>query len=257
MAQVGVSSWSCFTGLGSPDSQHNALMLSETKHAYVIWALVYNFALAFIKTSICLTLIRIFAYQTKYIYTSVFSLIGITWMGYLVSLMGTLLDCRPISAAWDEKGKCSNRFTFASLTYTVTATALFTDMSIVVLTAIVLWRTMMPWSTKIQVFGFMSFASLASVFLIIRSIYISHFAGRTNIDTSNLGTINAASKRLLYPIVKANMFFINTYNNSLDGPHIPFLQPRKRCRLYSFLASRSTSTLWQKQARVIATRRQP
>lgn len=199
--QIGLSSWSCFTGLGAPDSAHNALMLTETKKIYIVWIIVYNLALALIKSAICLTMSRIFAYQAKYVRASALTLLGITWAAFVVALVGILVGCQPISANWeDATGKCSSKLTLATLTYTITATALFTDMAIVVLNATVLWKTMMPRSSKVQVFCFMSFASLASIFSIIRTVYLVNLSDITNFDTNNQGQVNATREYLRNPI---------------------------------------------------------
>lgn len=193
--EVGLSSWSCFTGLGAPDSHHNAIMLAETKRIYIVWVIVYNFALALIKSGICLTMARIFAHQAKYVRVAALTLLGITWAAFIVALVGILMGCEPISANWsDASGKCSSKLTLATLTYTITATALFTDLAMVVLNAAVLWKTMMPRSSKIQAFSFMSFASLASIFSVIRTVFLTNLSDVTNFDTSNQGQVNAAGK---------------------------------------------------------------
>lgn len=193
--QIGLSSWACFTGLGAPDSQHNELMLSETKEIYVVWVIVYNFALALIKSAICLTMARIFAYQAKYVRATALSLIAITWAAFIIALVGILAGCQPISANWSNAtGKCTGKLTFAVVTYIITATALFTDVAIVVLNISVLWKTMMPWSAKIQVFSFMSFASLASIFSIVRTVFLTDLSDITTLDTSNQGQVNASGE---------------------------------------------------------------
>lgn len=192
---IGLSSWSCFMGLGAPDSQHNAIMLVGTKRIYIVWVVVYNFALALIKSGICLTMARIFAYQARYIRVAAFALLGITWAAFIVALVGILMGCEPISANWENAtGKCSSKLTLATLTYTITATALFIDLAMVVLNAAVLWKTMMPRSSKIQAFSFMSFASLASTFSIVRTVILTNLSGMTNFDTNNQGEVNAAGE---------------------------------------------------------------
>lgn len=193
--QIGLSSWSCFTGLGAPDPRHNDLMLSEVKKIYIVWVIVYNLALALVKSSICLTMTRIFAYQAKYVRASALTLIAITWAAFVVALIGILVGCQPISANWsNSSGKCSGKLTYAVVTYFITSTALFTDMAIVVLNISIIWKTMMPMSSKIQVFSFMSFASLASLFSIIRTVFLTKSSGVTTVDTSNQGQVNATSE---------------------------------------------------------------
>lgn len=200
--QIGLSSWACFTGLGAPDAQHNGVMLAETKKIYVVWVIVYNVALALVKSAVCLTMMRIFAYQARYVRPTAWSLMAITWAAFAVALVGILVGCQPISASWSNaSGKCSSRLTYAIVTYMITATSLLTDVAIVVLNAAVLWKTMMPRSSKIQVFSFMSFASLASIFSIIRTVFLTNSSDITTLDTSNQGQVNAAGEyyRFLAP----------------------------------------------------------
>lgn len=249
--QIGLSSWSCFTGLGSSDSQHNALMLSETKKIYVVWVIVYNFALALIKSAVCLTMIRIFAYQAKYIRVTALTLIGITWAAFVVALVGVLVDCQPISANWsDASGTCSTTLTYAAVTYTITATALFTDLAIVVLNASVLWKTMMPRSSKIQVFGFMSFASLASIFCIVRTIFLTSKSSITTVDTNNQGQVNATREYKHRSSQSSRNRRLTCHLSSLVGVHLYLFEPGERRGLHSIIASLHTTTHGQGSKRV-------
>lgn len=131
----------------------------------MLWMMLYVVGLAIIKSSICVTLLRIASAQKVY-RLFVWGLLVLTITGFLVTLIGILLLCRPVSANWDTsliaegKGTCSGMGTMIALSYTSTAITIVTDMACAIFPGVMLYRTQMPLGRKISVGLLLSFASV-------------------------------------------------------------------------------------------------
>lgn len=132
---------------------------------YVIWILQYVMALGLVKSSICLTIMRI-AGTRKGLRISIYVLLGLTWASFFVTFIGTLLYCRPTEAMWridlvlSGEGTCASVGTFVAIGHVATSSTIVTDMALAVLPGWILWNTQMKKQVKLQVFGLLSFASL-------------------------------------------------------------------------------------------------
>lgn len=127
--------------------------------------MLYVVGLAIIKSSICGTLLRIASARKVYRYF-VLGMLVLTISTFLVTLIGVLLLCQPVSANWDTsllaegKGKCLGMGTMIALSYTSTASTILTDMACAVFPGVMLYRTQMPRGRKISVGILLSFASV-------------------------------------------------------------------------------------------------
>lgn len=152
-------------GLGSHNSRLNSYFLVQGTKYLMLWMMLYVVGLAVIKSSICVTLLRI-ASAHKVYRLFVLSLLGLTIATFLVTLIGILLLCRPVAANWDTslvtegKGTCSGMGTMIALSYTSTACTIVTDLACAVFPGVMLYRTQMPLGRKIQVGLLLSFASV-------------------------------------------------------------------------------------------------
>lgn len=132
---------------------------------YIIWILQYVAALALVKSSICVTIFRIAGRQTP-LRLAIWALLGLTWASFLVTFVGTLLYCQPTEALWTPalllsgEGTCGSPATFVAIGHVATSTTIVTDLALAVLPGWILWKTQMKRSTKFQVFGLLSFASM-------------------------------------------------------------------------------------------------
>lgn len=140
-------------------------MAMESVKYFTIWILVYVVSLATVKSSICVTLLRI-ADTKAPLRMAVWALLAITWASFVVTFVGVLLFCRPISANWDVsliasgEGTCASMEVMVGLSHTATASTIMTDVGCVVLPGLVLWNVQMKRKAKLSVFALLSFASL-------------------------------------------------------------------------------------------------
>ncbi|KAH8671571.1 hypothetical protein BX600DRAFT_459305 [Xylariales sp. PMI_506] len=185
VAEVGLAVYASYVGVGTKDAEHNAFMAEEAPKYLIIWILVYVVALAMVKSSIAITILRIGS-AMKPIRIAVWCLLVITWASFIVMFVGVLLYCRPISANWDAsllssgEGTCASVDVMIVLSHTATVSTIITDLGCVILPGIVLWSMQMKLKAKIGVFTLLSFASLASIMTICRAPFIQHYADPTD-----------------------------------------------------------------------------
>jgi len=79
------------------------------------------------------------------------------------------------------EGHCASAETFLIIAHTATVSTIITDMALVVVPAIILWNTQMKRQAKLQAFGLLSFASLASIITMIRIPFVNKFESQTNL----------------------------------------------------------------------------
>jgi hypothetical protein len=163
--EVGLACTGANRGLGKVNADLNAFMQIESTKYLMIWMLMYICSLVLIKSSICVTMLRIAG--TNQIYrVSIWVLLGIIIATYLTTFIGVLLLCSPVEANWNTalvtagKAKCAGMSAMIGLSYTSTAASIATDMACAVLPGIILWRTQMKLKTKISVTFLLSFGSL-------------------------------------------------------------------------------------------------
>ena len=131
--------------------------------------MLYVCSLAMIKTSICVTMLRI-GNPVKALRNSVYALLGLVIGTFLATLVGVLCVCRPFSANWNTalvvesdvegKAKCSSKSMLIGLAYFSTASAIATDLACAILPGFVVWNTQLKKSIKISVCLLLSFGSL-------------------------------------------------------------------------------------------------
>lgn len=153
------------SGLGARNANLNETMMVESIKYLMIWMILYVAALCLVKTSICVTTLRIATTLPK-LRIAVYVLLGLTIATFITTFTGILLLCRPVAANWDQsiilegRGECSPITSMLGLSYTSTASTIITDLACAVLPAIILWHTQMKLSTKIMVATVLSFGSL-------------------------------------------------------------------------------------------------
>lgn len=154
-----MASHGTFVGLGTRTAELNTWLAVEGLKYLMLWMMIYIISLAVIKGSICVTLYRIGYANTKY-KVVVFTLLGLTIATMLVTLVGVLLLCRPVSANWTGEGECAGSSTLVALSYTSTASTIITDLSLAVLPGFMVWSTIMDPRQKIFICLLLSFGSM-------------------------------------------------------------------------------------------------
>ncbi|KAI1386874.1 uncharacterized protein F4822DRAFT_431740 [Hypoxylon trugodes] len=164
-AAVALSCYAASVGLGSRDDKHNEFFSEEGKKYFTIWILVYVHALATVKSSVCVTLLRI-AGTRQAMQRAVWVLLVITWASYLVTFIGDMLVCRPLEASWkpslvlSSEAYCAPMEVMIGLSHTATGSTVATDLACAVLPGIILWNTQMDKKSKWSAYALLSFASI-------------------------------------------------------------------------------------------------
>lgn len=162
---TGLAIYACLVGMGRLSQDLNAWQQSQAMKYYIIWILTYVVALATVKSSICITIMRIASTKLN-LRITIYVLLAITWASFFTTFIGTLLYCRPVRSIWTPQlilsgqGTCAKVETFVIIGHVATVTTILTDLALVVVPAIILWNTQMKKQAKLQAFGLLSFASV-------------------------------------------------------------------------------------------------
>jgi hypothetical protein len=165
---TGLAVYDVYIGLGRLTADLNEWQQAESMKFYIIWILVYVLALATVKSSICITIMRIASTKIN-LRITVYVLLAVTWASFFITFIGTLLYCQPVNAIWTPmlvvtgKATCAPVKTFVVIGHCATVSTILTDLALVVVPAIILWNTQMKRQAKLQAFGLLSFASVASI----------------------------------------------------------------------------------------------
>lgn len=157
------------TGIGTPDSRLNTEQqmqggmvdnyphsdpirtsrTSDNTQAVVLWQLFYVSSSAFIKSSICTTLMRIADVRKEAVYV-LRGLIAVTVTSTLVAMLGVFIRCKPKQASWDPSlGTCIDQTIIIILTYVVSGVKIFTDLTVAMFPVFILWNMKMSRRLKV------------------------------------------------------------------------------------------------------------
>jgi hypothetical protein len=182
IASVGVGIAGQLTGIGTRDVHLNQWRFEESMKIHTVWLLAYSLAMTLIKASICITLRRIAAAKRS-LRIIVWVLLAITLVSFIAAFVGTAVQCIPFETHWKPQliesgdGWCAPTVIFIALGYIATVCTIVTDAALVVVPAMLLWKTQMKFQAKLQVFGLLSFASLASLITIVRIPFVQKYGG--------------------------------------------------------------------------------
>ena len=113
--------------VGKPSSQQDSSLLMMSQYV-LLWQMFYATTLAFVKTSICVTVLRI-ATGRLYILTLRF-LIAQSVLLSTVGFIVVLVQCRPVKAFWiPSKGTCMDKILPTILTYAASVSNVLTDFA--------------------------------------------------------------------------------------------------------------------------------
>lgn len=131
-----------------------------------MWIIAYLLAMVTLKTAVCVTLLRILPRSQTKMRLSVWVLLGICWSAWAVDFMAVLLLCQPVEAAWDPsfvaegRGRCGPQEVLIVVSHLLTAASVVTDIGCTVLPGIMLWKTQMHKTSKLEIFALLSIASV-------------------------------------------------------------------------------------------------
>ncbi|KAJ1327364.1 hypothetical protein MN608_06691 [Microdochium nivale] len=182
---IGLACEGARAGLGTLDDELNDQMQKDSRMWQLIWLLVYTWTLGMVKSSICVTLLRI-AQSMRYFRFCVYTLLVMTVAAWLITFAGLLLLCRPIAANWDTslvstgQASCAPNGFIVILGYISTSITVFTDLSCAILPAFLLRGIQMATRNKILVGLLLSFGSLAGISTMIRAPSIESYSDPNN-----------------------------------------------------------------------------
>lgn len=147
----------------------------------IIWQFIYVLDGAIIKSSIIWTLLRL-AKDLNKIYTKIlWGLFGFSWIVWQISWPVAIFQCKPVAAAWGEPGDCtSGQTVILRVSYFVSASNIFTDISTALVPMFLLRRLQMPKRTKLMTMGVLSLGVFASVATTIRITYTWAYTAPTD-----------------------------------------------------------------------------
>ncbi|KAF5962960.1 integral membrane protein PTH11 [Fusarium bulbicola] len=166
-----------YAGVGTKDKDLNAYLQVDGRKWMWIGQLIYSFSLTPLKSSICVTLLRIAVTKTHRII--VWATLVFTIITMMYSTIGTFFACMPISANWTDREKCSLPF-LISLGYVVSISAVISDWICAILPIFMLYKSHMRKATKVSVSIILGLAALASLCTIVRLPYLSAFSHPDN-----------------------------------------------------------------------------
>ncbi|KAF1916849.1 hypothetical protein BDU57DRAFT_595411 [Ampelomyces quisqualis] len=203
---TGLAVYDVYIGLGRVNADLNEWQQAQSLKYYIIWILIYVLALATVKSSICITILRIASTKIN-LRITVYVLLFVTWASFFITFIGTLLYCHPVRAIWTPmlvitgQATCAPVKTFIVIGHCATGkvnthtlrtcadffsvpavSTILTDMALVVVPGIILWNTQMKKQAKLQAFGLLSFASIASIITMVRIPYVNKFGGMTDLS---------------------------------------------------------------------------
>jgi hypothetical protein len=159
---------------------------------------------------------------------TVYALLFVTWASFFITFIGTLTYCEPVEAIWNPmlvmtgKATCAPVETFIIIGHCATVSTIATDLALVVVPAIILWNTQMKRQAKLQAFGLLSFASIASIITIVRIPYVNKFGGLTDLSCTYTST---PSRWRVFANVQS----------SLGSTYYALLEYRNRDRVYMLI----------------------
>ncbi|KAJ4321007.1 hypothetical protein N0V84_005588 [Fusarium piperis] len=161
-----------YSGIGSRDDVITVGMQYKIGLWTIIWQFIYVLDGAIIKSSIIWTLLRL-AKDLNKIYTKIlWALFGFSWIVWQISWPVAIFQCKPVAAAWGEPGDCtSGQTVILRVSYFVSASNIFTDISTALVPMFLLRRLQMPKRTKLMTMGVLSLGVFASVATTIRITY--------------------------------------------------------------------------------------
>ncbi|KAG9959927.1 hypothetical protein KCU61_g7062, partial [Aureobasidium melanogenum] len=144
--------------------------------ALMTFQVLYCASLIFIKSSICVALIRLVI--SKHLLYTLYAILALSASYGFIAMMTVLLQCKPLKATWDPSaGTCSSQAIIVHISYFVTACSITTDFACAVMPFIILWKLQMRKRLKFTVAAMLSLGFLASAATIVRIKYLdSYFA---------------------------------------------------------------------------------
>ncbi|KAH6970184.1 hypothetical protein DER45DRAFT_622976 [Fusarium avenaceum] len=160
----------CHRGIGTVRHKLDIAQVQEATKYVFVWQLFYAATLACVKSSICVTVLRI---ATGKVYIRILQALVI--MSVAMSGLGVVLvlvQCRPIEAHWiPSRGTCMGRIVPTVLTYAASVSNVITDFAVAVIPMCLVRKLQMRAKLKLYAQLIMGLGMLSSIASIIRIPY--------------------------------------------------------------------------------------
>ncbi|KAL2877149.1 hypothetical protein SGCOL_007542 [Colletotrichum sp. CLE4] len=168
LGQSAVAIYGSFTGIASRDETMNQATSIEGYKTLLIWQAFYAGSLCFIKSSICITLMRI-TNQKVYLWI-LRGLIGLSFLMSGSGLIVILNQCHPLDKYWDKRipGTCWPPIVATALSYGASVANVITDFSVAAIPFFLLRHVQMRSRLKFYVRLILGLGLLAGIASIIR-----------------------------------------------------------------------------------------
>ncbi|KAJ9622800.1 hypothetical protein H2203_006451 [Taxawa tesnikishii (nom. ined.)] len=141
----------------------------------------YIVALVFIKSSICVGLIRIAVQRPLAI--ALYIVLGLSIVSGFITEVTLLNLCHPITAGWDPDhagGFCAPMNVLVGVSYFISVMSIITDFSCSIIPSIILWKLQMKRRLKLTVSAIPSLGFLASLATIFRLQYFHSYTAKVD-----------------------------------------------------------------------------
>ncbi|KAI1773183.1 hypothetical protein F4818DRAFT_119851 [Hypoxylon cercidicola] len=223
---------------------------AEGRKYLIIWTLFYIASLNIVKSSICMTMLRL-TQTMRTFRLIIFALLALTIASFFMVFVSTVAICQPMDGNWNksyiEQGRvvCASDQIRMGVSYASTVLTIITDIGCAVLPALIVWKTQLDLKTKLMVCVLLSFGSFASVCTMIRAPYIKYYVSEdllywqgyvvlwSNVETT-IGLI-AGSVPVLQKLIMGHFKKQGSHVTPLDIITIGSMPPKSRNHRDAFL----------------------
>ncbi|KAI3395256.1 hypothetical protein diail_1609 [Diaporthe ilicicola] len=223
----------CFYGAGQLSKNLSPPTIMHGTKLFFIAEFFYSSCTVPIKSSICITLLRIADSRRRFVWT-IWFVIGTTCVAAVVFILVIANICHPITALWGETGGVCNLTLNSSVSFFFSVVSIVTDLILAILPAILLIPLQMRWRVKISVVLMLGLAAFASCATIIRLRYLTLYNDQAEFmfSTGQIGLwsvveegigICAGSMPTLRPLLSLSVFggSTNASGNPSRGGTLP------------------------------------
>ncbi|ROW07684.1 hypothetical protein VMCG_03577 [Cytospora schulzeri] len=178
------TSMAVYAGLGTRDENLPPWNRQAGIMYLIFFEITYAWSLPFIKSSICLTMLRIITERKFRIILWVS--MGASVATAMIGFAAVVALCNPIEEYWDPSvgGWCAPIDIITGISYLISAMSVITDWTCSLLPCVVVWNLQMQPRLKASVCGVLALGMVASAATIVRLPYLQYY----NVPTDYLCT---------------------------------------------------------------------
>ncbi|OCK72870.1 hypothetical protein K432DRAFT_340970 [Lepidopterella palustris CBS 459.81] len=164
-----MSTLGAYHGLGVHNYGAPIAEMREGIMWFSLWQIFYVTSTVPVKTSICVTLIRL---TPELLYKRIlWALIAGSIISTIMACIVVFTTCRPMAFTWDKTipgGKCNSIETIIAMSYLVSGINIITDWTCAIMPVIIVWSIQLKLKLKVSVSVILGMGVLASIATLIR-----------------------------------------------------------------------------------------